>query len=511
MEADSGGRPWITAVAVMLPTTLAGLSPFTVSVALEHIGGAFSAAPDEVTLSVSAHIVAYSMMLPVSGWLARAIGQRRLFGLATLILTASSAAAGAAPGMGVFMVCRMVQGLAAGVLVPISQIIMMAAFPGRRPMALALWSLGVAAGSIAGSTLGGLITEHLDWHWIFYLNVPFGVLALALGDLVPDGSPAGSRRGRLDVGGLFLLTAAIVALQAVLERGEREDWFRSPMIAWCALGSGAALFLFIRRERRTVGPLIDLTVLGDRTFTLGCALTAVVAGCQSAVVVLSALVATRVMDYDALAAGMLMAPAGVATAVSIILAGSLSTRFDERRLVAVGATVAVLGLYGMATLSPSVTFSQLAWPRLVFGLGVGLLLVSLANLTLGTLPPEQRQTAAGLFNLLRNLGASVGIAASRTYLERAAQSHQAYLAERIDPTRSALALGYQGLTAQLAGGGADPATAQVQGWLALYGSTRRQALFLAFLETYRVLAVILALIIPVLLLLSRRRPGEVPR
>jgi DHA2 family multidrug resistance protein len=291
----------------------------------------------------------------------------------------------------------------------------------------------------------------------------------------------------------------------VLERGEREDWFRSPMIAWCALGSGAALFLFIRRERRTVGPLIDLTVLGDRTFTLGCALTAVVAGCQSAVVVLSALVATRVMDYDALAAGMLMAPAGVATAVSIILAGSLSTRFDERRLVAVGATVAVLGL------SPSVSFSQLAWPRLVFGLGVGLLLVSLANLTLGTLPPEQRQTAAGLFNLLRNLGASVGIAASRTYLERAAQSHQAYLAERIDPTRSALALGYQGLTAQLAGGGADPATAQVQGWLALYGSTRRQALFLAFLETYRVLAVILALIIPVLLLLSRRRPAEVPR
>jgi DHA2 family multidrug resistance protein len=207
---------------------------------------------------------------------------------------------------------------------------------------------------------------------------------------------------------------------------------------------------------------------------------------------------------------MLMAPAGVASAVSITMAGSLNARFDSRRLIVVGAAVAVLGMHQMTTLTPAVSFSQLAWPRLVFGLGLGLLLVSLATLTLGPLSRAQTQTAAGVFNLVRNLGASVGIAASRSYLERAAQIRQAHLVERIEPTRSGLALGYQALTAQLAGGGADPATAQMQAWVSLYGGTRRQALFLAFLDTYQLLAVILALIIPALLLLPRQRAREGP-
>jgi DHA2 family multidrug resistance protein len=500
--------PALVALAVLLPTTLIGLSAFTVSVALEHIRGAFSSAPDEVTWAVSSHIVAYTLMLPVSGWLASRLGERRLFLLGTVLFTAGSAAAGAAPTLPLFVLARVAQGLAGGALVPASQTVVLRAFPSgpRRGMALAVWALAVASGSIAGPTVGGLITEHLGWKWVFHANVPLGLLALPLLHLAVADRPGGSAPP-LDLGGLLLLAAGVSTLQTVLERGEREDWSRSPFIVALALVSAVTLALFVRRCLRAPHPLVSLAVLRNRGFALGSLLMALVAACQSAAVILSTVYAVRVMDYDALAAGMALAPAGLATALTMTLAGALGDRLGPRWLIGAGAVVAALGMYGMSGLTLSASFTDLAWPRLLFGLGLGLLLAALTGLTISHVATAQLPAAAGLSNLLRNIGASVGIALTRSYLDRASQTHQARLVERLEPLRAAAGARLEALRAELLWQGSDPASADRQVWAHLYATVRKQALFLSFLETYRVLVVLLVLTVPALLLLpaARRR------
>jgi DHA2 family multidrug resistance protein len=508
-RAPEASPPALVALAVLLPTTLIGLSAFTVSAALEHIGGAFSAAPDEVTWAVSSHIVAYTLMLPVSGWLAARFGERRLFVLATLLFIGGSAAAGAAPTLPAFVLARVLQGLAGGALVPVSQTVVLRAFGGGhrwRGLALALWALAVASGSIAGPTVGGLIIEHLDWHWVFYVNVPLGLLALPLLHLTLADPPRAAPPP-LDLRGLLLLAAAVGSLQTVLERGEREDWSRSPFIVALSLVAAVALVLFVERALRVRHPLVTLAVLRNRAFALGSVLMAVVAACQSSAVILSTVYAVRVMGYDALSAGMSLAPAAVATALAMTAAGALAGRIGPRPFIAGGAALAALGMYAMSGLTLSASFLDLAWPRLVFGLGLGLLLASLTSLTMATVPAAQTSAAAGLSNLLRNVGSSVGIALTGSFLERATQTNQSRLVERLEPLRTAVAAHLEALRAELLWHGSDAASADRQVWAHLYATARKQALFLSFLETYRVLVVLLVLAIAAPLLVPRARSG----
>lgn len=322
-EASPGG--WLVVLAVMLPTTLAGLSPFICSVALDHIAGAMAVAPDELTWAVTAHIVAYSVMLPISVWLSPLLGRRRLFLLAIATFTIASAAAGLATSLPALIVARVLQGLAGGSLVPISQIIVMDVFPGRRrPFGLAVWSLGVASGSIIGPAVGGLITEVLGWRWLFHLKVPVGLLALWLARLTIDRLPEHESRTRFfprDLVGLGLLVLGVGALQAMLQTGQREDWWASPTIVGLTLVAGASLALFVAQQLRARHPVVDLTVFRNHTFAVGCLVTAALGWCQSCAVVLSSVFSTRIMDHGPLLAGLVLAPAGLGTAVTSLLAG----------------------------------------------------------------------------------------------------------------------------------------------------------------------------------------------
>ena len=507
-------RWWLVVCAAMVPTTLSGLSPFMATVALDHIGGALSAAPDEVTWAVTAHIVAYSIMLPVSVWLSALVGGRRLFALSILVFSAGSALAGAAPNLTVLILGRVLQGMAGGCLVPISQLIMMRVFPEhRRAMALAIWSLGIASGSIFGPALGGFVTEALSWRWLFHFNVPLGLGALLLLRVAHDDVPENERSsaaGRLDLGGLAALVIGIASLQTMLQWGQREGWWTSPTIVGLALVAALALAGFVWLQLRLPHPIMDLGVFRNRTFAVGCLLTALLGWCQSSAVVLSSLFSMRIMDHGALLAGMVLAPGGVGTACTSLLAGGINTRVDPRLLSAVGTAAAAWGMAQLAGLTPEATFSHLMWPRFIVGFGFGCLIGSLATATLGTLSTDQTRRAVGAFNLLRNLGGSVGIAVMGSSLERGALLHQAHLGERMDPYFSYTAPTYQLLAADLAQRGGFVSTATRQSLAALSLTVRKQGLFLSFVDSYRVLAVLLALSIPLLLVMqrARRRSGR---
>jgi MFS transporter, DHA2 family, multidrug resistance protein len=501
------------AAVVMVPTTLAGLSPFVCSVALEHIAGTLSAAPDELTWAVTAQIVAYSVMLPISVWLSPLLGRRRLFLLAIVTFTAASAAAGAAASLPFLIVARVLQGLAAGSLVPISQIIMLEIFPGRRrALGLAIWSIGVASGSILGPALGGLITETLGWRWIFYLNVPISLLVLWLARPIIDSLPEHQRPGlfRLaDLTALGLLVVGIAALQTMLQLGQREDWWTSGTIVGLAVAAGGALILFVVRQLRSGSPVMDLSVFRNRSFAAGCLVTAVMGWCQSCSVVLSSVFSARIMDHGPLLAGLVLAPAGVGTAVTSLIAGVINTRLDPRVLSLVGAAGAAAGMYQLAGLTPEATLHQLMWPRLLVGFGLGCLLGSLATATLATMTRDEIERATGPFNLVRNLGGSIGIAVMGTWLERGTQVHHSGLVQKMGSQLSEGAWAHHPLLTELPRRGADASTAMQQALVAMAGIVRKQALFLSFVDSYRLLAVLLLLSIPLLLLL--RRPRPVPR
>jgi DHA2 family multidrug resistance protein len=492
-------RAWMV-LAVMLPTTLAGLSSFTVSAALGHIAGAVGAGPEEITWALTAYSVAYSILLPVAPWLADQLGEKRLFLLGIATLVGGSALAGAAPTLSVLVVARLVQGLAGGTLVSVSQTIMMRVFPERsRSRALALWSLGVAAGSIAGPTVGGVVTEWWGWSWIFYLNVPLGAAGWVLARAVLDDPPPAPRA--LDLAGVALLATGVGSLQVVLERGQRDDWFSSPaVVAWSVLALAATL-LFVWHELRVRQPFLNLAVFRNGTFTLGCALMAAVGCCQSAAVLVSSLQAERLLNQGPLLAGLLAAPAGLATAAIIVLAGIVDGRVQPRPLVIAGAALGALGMYHLTTLPLEASLLQLVWPRLELGPGSGLLMVSLATLTLGTLDRQQAHDAAGVFNLMRNVGASVGIASLRSVLDRGTQAHQAALMGALRGDEAVQRA--QTLATELVARGSDPTTAERQAWNTIYGAVRRQALHLSFLDGYGLLALLLAAVIPLALLLRR--------
>jgi MFS transporter, DHA2 family, multidrug resistance protein len=510
-RATPGGRA--VAAAVLLPTTLAGLSPFVCSVSLDHIAGALSVAPDELTWAVTAHIVAYSVMLPISTWLSPLLGRRRLFLLSIATFTAASAAAGAATSLPVLIFARVVQGLAGGSLVPISQIIMMDVFPGRRrSFGLALWSLAVASGSIIGPALGGLITEAFGWRWLFHFKVPVGLTALWLARLTIDRLPEHDRRGvfrRGDLAALGLLVVGIGALQAMLQRGQREDWWDSPVIVGLALVSGASLVLFVAQQLRTRPPVMDLAIFRNPTFAVGCLVTAVMGWCQSCTVVLSAVFSTRIMDHGPLRAGLVLAPAGLGTAVISLLAGKINTRLDPRFLSVLGAVGAAAGMFQLAGLTPEATFTQLMWPRLMVGFGLGCLLGSLTAATLATLTQDEVQRAAGPFNLIRNLGGCVGIAVMGNSLETGTQIHRSGLVQKMEPYLSDTTPVYQPLLTELARRGADASSAAQQALETLSAIVRKQALFLSFIDSYQLLAALLVLSIPLLLFMRRAR--GVPR
>jgi MFS transporter, DHA2 family, multidrug resistance protein len=487
----SATRKWLVTVSVMVVAVMQVLDTSVTNVALPHMQGSLSASVEEVAWVITSYLAANAVIIPATGWLTAYFGRRKFFLVCTVLFTASSFLSGIAPTLEVLVLMRVFQGLGGGPVIPMSQAILWEIFPlHQRGLAMAMWGVGIMMGPIFGPTVGGWIADNWSWRWIFYINLPIGVLGFLLVSAFLGDSPHQRRPGRIDVPGLVLMIVGFGTLQLTLDWGEREDWFDSNLIVGLAVVAVFALAAFVLRELNTRDPIMDFTVFTNRNFSLGTAFVATAVFSFYASMLLLALYTQKLLGYDAWSSGAVLAPGGVGNLLSLLIAGRLVTRMDQRLLLAVGCVLNGGALYWMSHLTLSVDYWSLVWPRFVQGLGMGFVFLPLTTLSISTIAKERLPNATAAFNLIRNMGGSIGVAAVTTLLSRRSQYHQATLVGHIDvwdpETTAKLAQWTNHFLAQ----GSDLFTARSRATTMLYRDTVAQAQVLAYVDEFHLLAII---------------------
>ncbi|PYM16375.1 MAG: EmrB/QacA family drug resistance transporter [Candidatus Rokuibacteriota bacterium] len=509
--AEGGITPahkWMITGAVMLVTIMQVLDTTVTNVALPHIQGSLSAAVDEVSWVLTSYLAANAVVLPATGWLAGVLGRKRFFLICTTVFTFSSVLCGLAPNLTVLLVARLIQGIGGGPLMPLSQAIMWEIFPLRqRGMAMAAWGIGIMMAPIFGPALGGWISDNWSWRWIFYINVPIGVVGLFATSVVLFDPPYLKKPGRVDAIGIALMVVGFLSLQLFLDQGERSEWFDSRFITTLAVLAGATLLGFLIRELTAEEPILDLTVYQDRNFAAGSFIMAVMMFGFYSSMVLLALYTQKVLGYDALTAGMVLAPGGVGNMLSLILAGRLIYRMDQRWILAAGCLLNAVAAYNMATLTLGMDYWALAWPRFLQGVGVGFVFVPLNMVALATIPREKMGNATALVNVVRNLGGATGVAVATMLLARRSQQHQTTLVSHVDLWDGDTTARLASWTEHFRAHGADVFTAKKQALGMLYQEVQRQAQVMAFADDFWILFLLFCTSLLLLPMLRRVRLG----
>jgi len=500
-------RKWTITASVMLVTVMQVLDVTVTNVALPHIQGSLSAGVDEVSWVLTSYLAANAVILPATGWLAGLLGRKRLFLICTVVFTGASVLCGLAPNITTLLLARMLQGIGGGPLMPLSQAIMWEIFPLRqRGMAMAAWGMGIMMAPIFGPTLGGFISDNWSWRWIFYINVPIGIVGFLASSAVLFDPPYLRRAVRVDGPGLALMAIGFLSLQLFLDQGERNEWFESNAIILLMVMAVTALIAFILRELTADEPILDLAVYADRNFAAGSAIMFVVMTGFFSSMVLLALFTQKVLGYDAWTSGLVLAPGGVGNLISLLIAGRLAIRMDQRILLALGCLLNAAATWWMSEVTLQVDYWSLAWPRFVQGAGVGFIFVPLNTVALANIPREKMGNATSLINVVRNLGGAIGVAMMATLLTRRGQAHQTTLVSHLqmgDPETSAHLRMWRDHFAMQ---GADPFTAQRQAMGTLYHEVTQQAQLLAVADVFWLLLILFCL---TLLLLPLLRPVRV--
>jgi DHA2 family multidrug resistance protein len=502
----SAARKWAITVSVMLVTVMQVLDTSVTNVALPHMQGSLSASVDEVAWVLTSYLAANAVIIPATGWLSSLLGRKRFFLICTTLFTLSSFLSGLAPSLEFLVAMRIFQGLGGGPVIPISQAIMWEIFPlKQRGMAMAVWGIGIMMAPILGPTVGGWMADNWSWRWIFYINLPIGVLGfLAAGAFLFD-PPHLKKPGRIDGVGLVLMVLGFASMQYVLDRGERDEWFDSGAIVALAVVAVVALAGFLIRELTTTHPILDFSVFLDRNFSLGAGLVALSAFGMYSSMLLIALYTQKLLSYDAWNAGLVLAPGGIGNLISLVIAGRLVAAVDQRMLLGLGCVLNAVGLYMMSSVTLSVDYWTLTVPRFVQGLGLGFTFVPLTTLALATVPKDRLGNATAAFNVVRNIGGSIGVALATMYLSRRSQYHQSTLVGHVDVWSPETTERLAGWTRHFVTQGADTYTAARRATAMLYHDTVAQAQVLAYVDEFFLLSTFFFAIVVVLPFMRRVR------
>ncbi len=504
----SAARKWAITLSVMVVAFMQVLDTSVTNVVLPHLQGSLSAGLEEVSWVITSYLAANAIIIPATGWLAGVLGRKRFFLICCVLFTVSSVLSGMAPNLTFLVLARIAQGIGGGPIIPLSQAILWEIFPlGQRGLAMAVWGVGFMMGPIIGPTLGGYIADNWSWRWIFYINLPVGLLGFFMASAFLFDPPYLRKPSRVDWPGLVLMVLGFGCLQLMLDRGEREDWFDSSLIVALGVIAGVALVGFLVRELMAKDPVLDLRVFTDRNFAFGATFIALIGLGMFSSMVLLALYSQKLLGYDALTSGLVLAPGGLGNMFSLILCGRLVTRVDQRLLLTFGCLVNAISLYMMSNLTLGMDYWSLTLPRIIQGFALGFIFVPLSTLTLATIRRDKLVNATSAYNVLRNLGGSVGIALATTYLAQRSQFHQHNLVSHVtiwDPaTQERLARWTSHFLAQ----GADSFTAQRRAVAMLYHDVVSQAQVLAYADDFWLLAILFS-IVPLFLPLMRRVHAE---
>jgi DHA2 family multidrug resistance protein len=510
-------NPWVIAITVTLATFMEALDTSIANVAMPHIGGSLSASRDESTWVLTSYLVANAVVLPISGWIANRIGRKRFYMTCVLLFTLASLLCGLAPTLGVLVFCRILQGAAGGGLQPSEQSILADTFPPeKRSMAFAVYGMAVVLAPVLGPTVGGWIVDNYAWRWIFFINIPVGILSLYLTNRVVEDPPylaeIRKRKEGVDYWGLGLLVVTIAALQTLLDKGQEDDWLSSRFITTCAVVSVIGLAVFIYRQLNVEHPILDLRLFAQRNVGTTMFVMFMVGVSLYSSTVLIPQFLQEIMGYSAEQAGMAVSSGGLALMFLFPVAGALAPKFDPRILVACGFTITTFGLYRMTGLNLNVPFSMAVSWRVVIALGLPFLFIPINTLCYAGVPQEKYNEVSGMSALMRNLGGSVGISFVTTLLARLTQKHQAMLVSNtvsgngpFDRMRAGL------ISAWLHnGGGGGPDAAQRAG-AQIYGMTQIQARLLSYVDAIWVMVALTAILIPLPFLMKRpKKIGAAP-
>jgi MFS transporter, DHA2 family, multidrug resistance protein len=502
-------NPWLIAVSVMFATFMEVLDTTVVNVSLPHIAGSLSATIDEATWALTSYLVANAIILPMTGWLASMFGRKRLLMLSVVGFTLSSFLCGLAPTLGLLIVFRVLQGATGGALQPLSQAVLLEAFPPHdRGKAMGFWGLGIVVAPILGPVLGGWLTDSYSWRWVFYVNIPVGIASIVMTKLFIFDPPylrAESRR--IDYWGIGMLAVGIGALQIVLDKGQEEDWFGSSMIVGLTIVAVVTLAALIVHELITDNPVVDLRVFKERSYAVGVFLMTVVGFVLYGSLVLLPIMLQTLLGYPSLQAGIAMSPRGIGSFFMMPITGLMTGHFDPRKLLATGLIVGGMTLLWLSDLNLQAGYWDIFWPQLVQGIGMSLLFVPLTTVAMAPIPRERIGNATSLFNLMRNIGGSVGIAVTGTMLARNQQTATALLGSHVTPYDAASQSVLAGMRAAMMAAGADAVTATDRAYAAVYGIVLKQAAMVAFVGIFRLMGIIFIMLIPLVLIMERPRRG----
>jgi DHA2 family multidrug resistance protein len=482
------------------------------NVAMPHIGGSLSASRDEATWVLTSYLVANAVVLPISGWIANRIGRKRFYMSCVFLFTMASLLCGFAPTLGLLVFFRVLQGAAGGGLQPSEQAILADTFPPeKRSMAFAVYGMAVVLAPAIGPTVGGWIVDNYSWRWIFFLNIPVGMLSLFLTSRLVEDPPylaeSRKRRESIDYWGLGLLVVTIGTLQTLLDKGQEDDWFGSRFIVTCTVIAATGLVLFLWREFHVEHPILDLRLFGQRNVGMTQLVMFMVGVALYSSTVLIPQFLQEIMGYSAEQAGMAISSGGLVLMLLFPIAGFLAPKFDPRVLVAVGFTITAFGLWRMTNIDLNVSFGLAVSWRAVMVVGLPLLFIPINTLCYAGIPQNKNNEISGMTALSRNLGGSVGISFVTTLLARLSQKHLAMLGAHTVSGSPPFEAYRSGLTgAWVERGNAMPDAIHHAG-AQIYGMAQVQARLLAYVDVIWIMVAVIVILIPLPFLMRRPKKG----
>ena len=503
--------PWLVAVGVMLATFMQVLDTSIANIALPHIAGSLSATTDQATWVLTSYLVANAIILPMTGWLGNHFGRKRVFIACIGMFVFASALCGMAVNLPMLIAARILQGAGGGAMVPIAQAILLESFPvAKRGIAMATFSLAVIVAPIIGPTLGGWITDNYSWRWIFYINLPVGMLAIFLAEWLVEDPPYIKRnlKAAIDFVGFGLLVVWLATLQIVLDKGQDADWLGAVWIRWFIVISAVAMMAFIVWEFRVKDPLVDLRILKSRNFRTGLMLMTVIGIILYGTTAELPLFLQTLMGYPALQSGLTMSPRGVAAFVTTFFVGRLVGRVPLRWLLGFGFSMLSLSAFLLSGINLQVSMASVIFPTVLNGVAISFIFVPLTTATMSQLRQREIGSGTGLYNLMLNIGGSIGIALVTTLVARGAQRHQALMVGHLtpaDPVFTQRLAAAQHALAQHT----DPVTASHQAYAMIYGTLNAQAHLWAFVDTFRIFGLMVLCCLPLILLFKRVKRAPV--
>jgi MFS transporter, DHA2 family, multidrug resistance protein len=508
-------NPWVIAVAVTLATFMEVLDTSIANVSLPHIAGSLSAGQDESTWVLTSYLVSNAIVLPLSGWLSSIMGRKRFYMSCVALFTVSSCLCGFAPNLGTLIFFRVVQGAGGGGLQPSEQAILADTFPpAKRGLAFAVYGIAVVMAPAIGPTLGGWITDNFTWRWIFFINIPVGILSLLLTSRLIEDPPYLKRRKlgetHIDYIGLGLVAVGFGMLQVVLDKGQRDDWFESHFITTLTVIAVTALVVMLFWEWHHKDPIVDLHLFRDRTFALANFLMFMLGFALLGSTLLLPLFMQTMLGYTAERSGMALSPGGFTIMLILPLVGFLLSRYPPRWLLAFGLVVLSLSLFHMTNFDLDVDFRTVAMARVYQAIGMAFLFVPINTAAYAFLPREKNNAASGLMNLARNIGGSVGISLVTTLLARRAQFHQVQLSEHVSAANPRFQSTLNVMTNAFQAGGASPGvgpgTAAQHAYAVIQANIIRQSTMLAYMDNFWLLGTVILCLIPFVFLIKKSKP-----